>query len=127
MKIYFSSPKICSSSLDQSNEVSPQFLLRFLIDLTIPLGIFPNGSFSEKTPVFDMMEGQFTHEVRRNDVIITKDEAFYFSELLQKKNTPIPSAIRRSLLQQLIKYYSWHIPNFTQPKSLSVLQELFLS
>jgi DNA repair protein RecO (recombination protein O) len=108
---------------DECEEISNDFLLKFLLQLSLLLGFFPNGKHS--TPVFDLMEGNFVADSSNHQHYISPVLAQQFSDLLHKEKTEFTATTRRNLMRALLEYYQLHVPNFTKLKSLAVLEEVF--
>jgi recombination protein O C terminal len=103
------------------------FHLKFLVDLTYFIGIFPNISKIEN-PFFDLEEGVFVEEnnghflFNEEDSIVLK---YFLTHSLEDSCLLKMNKIQRNkLLEQIIKYYLWHIPTFKSPKSWEVLRTI---
>lgn len=115
--------------LDKSSfEVN--YPLYFLMSLTRFLGIEPH--YEEQEPLFfDMHEGAFTrHAPFRAQLQLTKEEVFWLaSNFIKGKDQILADALPRDQRQRLIRilvdYYSHHVANFSTPKSLTILEEVF--
>ena len=99
--------------LEDAENISNYHLI-FLIRLTSFLGFLPN---------IDEIKTEFNKNYSFDytsifETILTTNE--YNIELLG-----IDKSNRTELLQLILNYYSLHIPNFTEIKSLSILQEVF--
>lgn len=111
--------------LDELKKVSPGFLIRFLLDLSAHLGFYPNGTFTSATPNFDLKEGTFVNSGKGHPFSLDESVSSNLSALVQRKDIEITSFPRKLLLEALLQYYQLHIPNFSRPKSLRVLEEVF--
>jgi len=114
-------------SLDRIEKVPADFLLNFLLELSLLLGFAPHGKFSEATNYFDLQEGNFVSDISIHPLVLSPPVSQNLSSLLKKNSTEIPAAERRKLLEALLQYYQLHVPNFSFPKSLKVLDEIFRS
>lgn len=112
-------------SLDKMKYLHSDFLIQFLMDLSAPLGFFPNGSFSPSTPYFDLKEGSFTGNIARQATHLDESLSEQLSQLIKKIPLELSTTQRKRLLEALLQYYQVHVPNFTWPKSLKVLEEVF--
>jgi DNA repair protein RecO (recombination protein O) len=112
-------------SLDQQQKILPDHLLKFLLDLASLLGFFPHGEFSDATSYFDLQEGKFVSDASIHPYMIHPPLSEYFSSVIKNHSERIPAVIRKNLLAALLDYYKLHVPNFSVPKSLHVLQEVF--
>ena len=106
-------------SLD-TQKVDNQFHLHFLIQLSTYLGFFPN-TFDQNGRFFDMINGTFENKKPEHKHYFENTEPLLKlinGESVAKKN-------KRFILQKLIEYYRLHIENFSQLKTLDVLETIF--
>ena len=107
------------------NEITSNFHLIFLIEMTKFLGFYPNNSNFE---FFEMIEGVFSDF--ESKTCLSSQESTLFKTLLKQKinstENPFINSERKQLLQIILDYYSLHIENFKKPKSLEVFKEVFL-
>lgn len=115
--------------LDKSR-FEANYPLYFLMALTRFLGIEPN--FEEDEPLFfDMHEGLFTrHAPKRAQMQLAPHEVIWLAQkfLMNKDQIlaqDMPRLQRQRFTRILLDYYSHHLGNFTTPKSLAVLEEVF--
>lgn len=108
-------------------EEAANFHLIVLLGITKYLGFYPDFSESEEA-FFDPLAGNFTAFFEKN--CFEAEETQLFKRLLThgfQSNQQIFSARERNaLLELLLRYYNLHISGFRNPKSLSVLREIFL-
>ncbi len=121
----FISEKI--QSLDRMKNIRSDFLLRFLLELSDLLGFHPNGEYSVSKSYFDLKEGNFTNENGIHPHVIQPPVSEHLSLLVKNNLVEISSDARSALLNSLLVYYQLHVPNFTMPRSLIVLNEVFRS
>jgi len=107
-----------------SNKVTANFHLSFLIELTKFLGFYPrvsNGIF------FELSQGVFTDSLSKN--CINQEESLLLKNCLNQKiyslENPFSNVQRRKLLEIIMQYYALHIDMFRKPKSLEVFKEIF--
>lgn len=102
------------------------FHLLLLMELTKHLGTYPDISTLDKL-YFDWQEGEFTNT--HSASCFDANESYLLKRLLALNfdaDQKIFSARdRKSLLDQLIKYYEVHSSAFRKPKSLEILKEVF--
>ncbi len=115
--------------LDNQKDSVKDFHLLFLIRLSKLLGFFPSGSFSDRNNYFDLQEGIFTSSPPPHPLFLSGDSALVFSELIQsavtgKKNSNLSGVKRKELLNNLLTYYSLHISNFKNIRTVRVLEEV---
>lgn len=110
------------------SDLSPNFHILFLLNLTKYLGFYPDTTFSN-APFFDLQEGSFCKSPSLNP-LIQSDMLENFKKFLGT-NFDALSAIqltksnRRELLKMVIQYYRLHVHGFREPKSLAVLNAVF--
>ena len=106
------------------NEITNNFHLIVLLELTKFLGFYPNIS---DEIFFELTEGIFTDS--QSKTCLGKEESVLFKTLLNQKidsfENPFSTSQRKILLAAILDYYSHHIENFKKPKSLEVFKEVF--
>lgn len=111
-----------------NSALSANFHLKFLIDLTQFLGFFPD-MLSSRNHYFDVEEGIFVQEQNGHyllDKVNTEIfKAFIFRELNEIDTIYLHREQRNKLLEAILKYYQWHLPNFHIPKSWEILRTIF--
>jgi len=114
---------------DETNRSLPEFHIIFLIKLTQYLGFKPNGKYSEENPYFDLREGTFCSTKPKHFDFLIPLLSTSLSEINQSTDfsdhLKITKAERMALLENIIKYYQIHIPNFKHLNSLSIFKEVF--
>lgn len=113
--------------VDQQAEMA-NFHIRFLIGLTRHLGFFPDLSSIEGS-YFDLVEGAFCLSPSWNPCF-SGPELDHFKALLGMKFDAIHTVKlnhkqRKTLLENMIRYFEIHLHGFKKPKSLEVLDEVF--
>ncbi len=113
--------------IDQRNESELSNVINyFLIELTTYLGIEPQNNFSSLDSYFDCRAGEFT----KYGLVMPLGFDAKLSETLSiclKHNTldlKLNTAARKDLIDGLLAYYGFHIPNFGHIKSLDIVREL---
>ncbi|MBK6484654.1 MAG: DNA repair protein RecO [Chitinophagaceae bacterium] len=114
-------------ALDEMEQVPSGYLIAFLLALSKHLGFHPHGSFNEKTPFFDLREGQFIAGGHGHPNTLDEQLSGKLSEFIRNPNTELSHGSRRLLLEAMLHYYQLHVPNFSPPRSLKVLEEVFRS
>ena len=112
-----------------SHESISNFHLVFLMSLTKFLGFYPDTSNTDKK-TFHLQEGAFIEEIKAKE-IISGDEVIQLKKLLGIKFDSIEivnfsKTQRQTLLQMLIRYFELHLHGFKIPKSLGVLEAVFI-
>jgi DNA repair protein RecO (recombination protein O) len=118
-----------SSSLRELDELSENYSsyhLYFLTALTTYFGFFPLDNYDSQHPFFNLMDGRFEHVPPVHMNSLDRQDSRIFSELLKYYQSfathPVAAADRSTMLNLLIRYYYFHIPNFTDFRTLPVLQ-----
>ncbi|MDQ8004657.1 MAG: DNA repair protein RecO [Pedobacter sp.] len=117
------------SWFDESEELSVNFHLSFLMKLTRFLGFAPQPQTRPDQKYFDLQEGNFT-SLSPMHPYFTDDEQG--NSLLLLLNTSIKkinevrftNAYRRLLLDKILIYYQLHTASFGQVKSHQILEEV---
>lgn len=111
--------------LDELERVPAAFLVEFLVQLSVYLGFQPQGSYSEETPYFSLQEGMFIGTGNGHPNTLDANTSQQLSAFLQHKTAELTTSSRKLLLEAMLQYYQLHVPNFSRPKSLKVLEEVF--
>lgn len=107
--------------IEESEKISKNFSLIFLIQLSGYLGFYPSKDNANKN-IFNLESGCFTNQsVYFN---ISGDNKEYFKCLLTNIQVSIPYKNRKELLKSLQKYYSLHHYNIENLKSYEVIESL---
>ena len=106
------------------------FHLIFLIGLALCLGFFPNLSGFHDGVFFDLRESAFTSSQPLHTDYLSQDESIIFANLLRADYSTmhlfsLSRSQRNSILDRIMRYYSLHLPGFTEPKSLAILRTLW--
>ena len=116
--------------LDGAGTGFPNFHLVFMMRLSKFIGFFPNvESFSEGS-LFDMHGGCFVSHAPQQPGYLDAAETAKM-HLLMRMNYSTMHLFRMShternrCLDVILEYYSLHVPDFKEMKSLAVLRELF--
>lgn len=117
--------------LDKGNDtLTGNLPLYFTLHLSSELGFRMQGSYSAKTPLFDLQEGMFMADRPSHPYYIEGVLAQTTSQLLAVKfyndleNIALNRVLRRELLQAYQTYLSLHIQDFGEMKSFAILQEI---
>lgn len=116
--------------MDETDKSISLFPIVFLLKLSTELGFAPAHNYSEDRPVFSLQEGEFIPDLQPSPYVLDKTVSQYLYSLLFEDfgisdKFTIPKEIRWRLLDDLIKFFRFHIDNFGQIKSLDVLREVF--
>ncbi len=117
------------SFLDHSTTPIGNIHLHFLLELTLHLGFFPGGQYSEATPFFDLQEGTFVAKSPAHTWFLNTEESQQLQYLLDCQRTTchevkLNRESRRQLLRQLLIFYRLHIENFPTINAHQILEEV---
>ena len=116
--------KLCL--LDETRDNLSGWPLYFMLNMTSYLGFMPNNNYSENNFFFNLMDGRFEKVPPVHMNYFDRNDSLFFYQLIKNYDNFLhspPSANERAvMLQLLIQYYSFHVPGFSEFKSLPVLQ-----
>lgn len=114
--------------LDKNDEVA-NFHIFFLLQLSMYLGFFPDATEIQKN-YFNIVEGNFQATNTSNYCIegeeIENFKRFFETKLEILQEIKLTKTQRKNLLELMLSYYSFHVQGYQKPKSLAVLNQLFL-
>jgi len=116
--------------LDRDDSLTPNFHIGFIIGLSRYLGIAPSNNYSGKQPYFDMQNGLYTSDPPLHGFYMDRE---YSSLLNRFLNTSISAShsillsgkTRQEFLNNMLGFYSLHLPGFKNIQSLRVYSEIF--
>ena len=124
----------CEDTLLQLDEAPPHVAanlpLFFTLQLSHFFGFRIDDNFSEKNSWLDLQEGNFVDEKPAHSYFMSEENAALTAELLKIR---LPAELddlkmnhlkRRELLAKYMEYYSLHIADFGQMKTLAVMGEV---
>lgn len=116
----------CLNYLGDSEDGYINLHLYFLVELTRYLGFEPQNNYSNTNCYFDCRNGNFSPVVLAFPLGLSADESVLFSQFLKINplHTSFSNQQRRQLLEIMVAYYRFHIPGFTDVRSLEVLKEV---
>lgn len=112
--------------LDHHEEVA-NFHIGFLINLSKYLGFYPEGSNTD-LPFFDLREGEFAQHTLNEHIEGRQLELFkqfLGTDFDGLEAIRMNKHQRRDLIRSLISYFQLHLQGFKEPRSLTVLNEVF--
>jgi DNA repair protein RecO (recombination protein O) len=101
----------------------------FMLELTAHLGFLPSGSWTEATPLFDLKAGQFTGGHPGHPEYLDETRAALMFQLLHANRDELPNITstrseRTGLLNNLIRFYHYHIEVMREVNSFKILKEV---
>lgn len=118
------------SHFDEQTSDYADFHIIFLLQLTRFLGIYPNVEDVSRICYFDLVAGSLVNEYPLHALYLSPEDTRNFINLLKVDfNSMHTIALNRKArgeyLALIQSYYSLHIPDFPEIKSMDVLRELF--
>ena len=115
---------------DLQQEGSENFHLLFMVKLTRFLGILPLKETSGKQNIFNIREGTFQSDVPFHFHFLDPMSASILSKLLEMNyeeagRLRFSHHERNHLLNEILRFYSFHHFSLDNLKSISVLKEIF--
>jgi DNA repair protein RecO (recombination protein O) len=117
--------------LDKGNAtLTGNLPLYFTLHLASEMGFQLQGTYSAKTPIIDLQEGNFVERIPLHPYYLegylaeTTSSISNLSFYNELENIQLNKTIRRQLLEAYQLYLSLHIPSFGQMKSYAILQEV---
>ena len=104
--------------------------LFFILHLAGFFGFRIEESHSDRTPFFDLREGQFVAEHPHHPDLLEGNYSYLTAQLLRARQPQelqelaLNQETRRILLQAYIAFYMLHVPDFGEMRTLPILQTL---
>ncbi|MFT4566503.1 MAG: DNA repair protein RecO (recombination protein O) [Saprospiraceae bacterium] len=112
--------------LDNIDQGLAHFHINFLIGLAEKLGFQLDNNYNLDRAYFNLSEGTFIRSITDHRFTLDKDLSLYLHAYLSKNTNPqVPKHARLELLQNLVKYYKYHISDFGELKSLPIILSLY--
>jgi DNA repair protein RecO (recombination protein O) len=104
----------------------------YLVKLSSFLGIRPGGSWTQETPVFDLREGIFVETGHDGALALGAEESEALAliearPVAEVLETPLGAALRRGLLDGLLRYYRLQLDHLPEIHAHQILQEVLRS
>ncbi len=116
--------------LDALGESSPDFHIIFLFLLSKHLGFYPQNNYDELNKFFDLEGGLFKTQTGDPEVYLNESASNLWSRYMQFDYQEIidagfNSAQRKTMLDNLVRFYKFHITGMGDIRSLVVLHDFF--
>ncbi len=114
--------------LDEHSTLA-NYPIYWMLEVSQQLGFYPLKT-EEKTPYFDLENGEFLSYIPSNFTYKSGVEVDLLGAILTlDKNhlleLSIPKDVRKRTLQLLLTYFKYHIPNFNPTNSLEVIESIW--
>lgn len=116
--------------LDINKCISANFHIVFLLKLTKFLGFYPNIEKAGHNYFFDFAAGEFVKNCPPHNYFIPPSGTNEFLNIMSASYENMDSLCvnrrkRTTILKHILDYYRIHIPDFSEIKSLKILEEIF--
>lgn len=109
--------------LSNNKNVSDNYTLVFMLNLSKYLGFYPSSNGIEK-PFFNLEKGEFSNQSKNLNICLDKKNSSYLKSLLKNEQVNIPKKERSLLLKKLLHYYKIHHYNLSSVKSHLIIESL---
>ena len=114
--------------LDQTEKKCNNYHLVFLVQMCHYLGFMPVSNYSNYHKYFYYREGLFDN-FKSENIMMDEEQSKLFAQLLQlnfdsMELLSLHTNARNKLLENILFYYSQHLPSFKDIKSLEILAEV---
>ena len=115
--------------LDEESKDFANFHILFLYELSKYLGFYPETEFALSQNVFDISEGTYSTNFDTK-FTLSKSDSRLFAQLAgigfhQLNKIKFSRIQRQNILNILLKYYHYHLPEMGKIKSLNILKQVF--
>lgn len=116
--------------LDKTNCTVALFPIWFLVQFTPYLGLAPIIQSTNPHAMFDYAEGQMVDEAPTHHYYFSAEHTQLLSAFLELNyetcsQLNMDSTTRKNLLDDMLKYYQYHIENFGELNAVLVMQTVF--
>lgn len=114
----------------ESDTIAANISLYYILHFAMFSGFRMQGVYNADTPILDLTEGIFIHDIPAHNEYLKDDEARFTYEIYNTENIQalehiaLNKSMRRHLLISYLKYLSLHIPDMGELKTISVLNEV---
>lgn len=117
------------AALDSLEEGIANFHLWWLANLSRPLGFSPDNDYREGA-WFDIREGHFTHHPSSVGYALNPENARILHDMLEcdvryLAEIGLNRVERVKFLEEMLRYYAYHLDSIRSVESLRILQEVF--
>lgn len=117
--------------LDAMEEASADFHILFLFQLSRHLGFYPQNNFGEGSLYFNLASGQFKAHFGDPELYLTERTSELWSRYLRVdlqsvKKEGFNGSQRKIILDNLVRFYKYHVTGMGEIRSLEILHSSFL-
>jgi len=112
-----------------TNDTLANYPIYWMLQISQHLGLYPLKT-EDQTPYFDVENGEFLSYIPTNFTYKSGREVDVLGLLLALPKEAllhyvIPKELRKQVLQLLLVYFKYHIPNFNPTNSLEVIESIW--
>ena len=116
--------------LDHLEQGTGSFHLVFLYELSRYLGFYPNDNFSEENCYFNLVKGRYSSVADVPEISLDEQLSKDLNNVRTKgfksiSELELSRVQKAGLLDALLKFFHYHLPEMGKIKSVEVLQEIF--
>jgi len=116
--------------LDALEEASPDFHILFMFQLSKHLGFYPQNNYGNGSVYFNLASGLYKSFVTDPEVQLSEaDSKLWNSYMLLDfqpvKETGFNSSHRNTMLNNLVRYFKFHVEGMGDIRSLEILHTFF--
>lgn len=116
-------------AIEKTNNNIVNVHLIFLKEFARHIGFGITNNFCEETPYFNTREGMFLPVYTTDEESFDNSLSQSFSQLLKMNyelnECKFPYSHRKKMIEVMLSYYKMHSENFTEIKSLKVMNDIF--
>ncbi len=99
--------------------------IRFMVQLSLVLGFFPENNYSEIRRYFSIEESSFTSSYYENFFYLSADASLYLWNIMNANESILPpKQVRQELLAGLIRYFEKHNEQIYKIESVEILAQI---
>ena len=116
--------------LDALEEASPDFHILFMFQLSKHLGFYPQNNYGDGSVYFNLASGLYKSFVTDPEVQLNETDSILWSRYLSLdmqsvKDSDFNGSQRKTMLNNLVRYFKFHVAGMGDIRSLEVLHTFF--
>lgn len=116
--------------LDALEEASPDFHILFMFQLSKHLGFYPQNNYGEGSIYFNLVNGLYRSHLSDPEVQLNEADSKLWNSYMALdfqpiKKTDFNSSHRSTMLNNLVRYFKFHVESMGDIRSLEVLHTFF--
>ena len=117
--------------LDTMEDASPDFHIIFMFQLARHLGFYPQNNYEEQNTFFNLKSGQFKTHFGDPEIFLDREVSelwsrYMDSDLQKVKEEGFNGSERKIILDNLVRYYKFHVSGMGEIRSLEILHSYFI-